>query len=70
MFQITLKAARVNVGKTQAQVAADIEVSLATLKNWESGRSFPKQPDIEKLCKYYGLAYDNLLFLPKKLAKS
>jgi transcriptional regulator with XRE-family HTH domain len=62
MPQITLKAARVNTGLTQAAVAEKLKISVGTLKNWESGKTFPKQPQIEALCELYGVTYDNLFF--------
>ena len=62
MPQITLKAARVNTGLTQAEVAEKLKISTGTLKNWESGKTFPKQPQIEALCELYGVTYDNLFF--------
>lgn len=63
-MKISLKAARVNAGYTQAEAAGIIGVSVTTIKNWESGMSFPKQPMIEKLCALYGVTYDSLNFLP------
>ena len=62
MSQITLKAARVNAGLTQLAAADKLNVSVATLKNWERGKTFPKQPQIEALCELYGVSYDNLFF--------
>lgn len=62
MPQITLKAARVNVELTQSAVAEKLGVSISTIKNWETGKTFPKQPMIEKLCELYGVAYDNIFF--------
>lgn len=62
MSQITLKAARVNAGLTQLAAAVKLNVSVATLKNWERGKTFPKQPQIEALCELYGVSYDNLFF--------
>lgn len=62
MPQLTLKAARVNTGLTQAAVAEKLKISVGTLKNWESGKTFPKQPQIEALCELYGVTYDNLFF--------
>ena len=62
MPRITLKAARVNVGMTQIQVAKTLNISVSTVKNWEKGTSYPKQPHIEQLCKLYGVAYDNIFF--------
>lgn len=62
MPQITLKAARVNAGLTQAEVADTLNISVGTLKNWESGKSFPKPPQINALCELYGVSYDNIFF--------
>lgn len=62
MPTMTLKAARVNAGYSQAQVANILDISLSTVKNWESGKTFPKQPMIERLCELYGVAYDYIKF--------
>ena len=62
MSQITLKAARVNAGLTQLAVAKKLDISVATLKNWESAKTFPKQPHIEALCELYGVSYNNIFF--------
>ena len=62
MPQITLKAARVNVDLTQADVAKKLDVSISTIKNWEKGKTFPKPPHIVKLCELYNVTYDNIFF--------
>jgi transcriptional regulator with XRE-family HTH domain len=62
MSQITLKAARVNAGLTQLAVAKKLDISVATVKNWECAKTFPKQPQIEALCELYGVSYDNIFF--------
>lgn len=62
MPKITLKAARVNCGLTQTEAARMIGVSIGTLKNWECGKTFPKQPQIEAMCNIYGITYDALFF--------
>lgn len=62
MPQITLKAARVNKGLSLADAAQEIGVSVSTLKNWEAGVTFPKQPNIERMCEIYGFAYDQIFF--------
>ncbi len=62
MPQVTLKAARINMGYTQ-KVAADlIGISVSTLKNWESGKTSPTQPNLEKISKIYKLPYDCIRF--------
>ena len=64
MAKMTLTAARVNKGYTQAAAAEKLEISVSTLKNWEGGLRFPKQPQIERICKLYELTYDDIIFLP------
>lgn len=64
MLKISLKAARVNAGLSQKDVANELKVSNKTLTNWENGKSFPDAEKIEALCKLYGLSYDNINFLP------
>lgn len=63
MSKISLKAARVNAKMRQADVAKELDVAISTVRNWESGKTFPKQPVIEKLCGLYGVSYDNIDFL-------
>jgi len=62
MPHITLKAARVNAGYTQAEVADILGVAISTIRNWENGITFPKQPAIEKMCELYAVQYDNIKF--------
>ena len=63
MSKISLKAARVNAKMRQSDVAAELDVAISTVRNWETGKTFPKQPVIEKLCELYGVSYDNIDFL-------
>lgn len=63
MAKISLKAARVNANLRQTDVASKLNVAVSTVRNWESGKTFPKQPVIEKLCGLYGVSYDNIDFL-------
>lgn len=62
MTRVTLAAARVNKGYTQAIAAEKLGINVNTLKNWERGVTFPKQPQIEKLCEVYGVTYDEIIF--------
>lgn len=64
MAKMTLKAARVNVDLSQKEAATALGVSNKTLGNWESGVSFPKADQIEKICVLYMVTYDDLIFLP------
>jgi transcriptional regulator with XRE-family HTH domain len=65
MEKITLAAARVNAGFSQREASERLSVSNRTLCNWERGKSFPKQPDIEAMCKLYGRTYDSITFSTK-----
>lgn len=62
MSEITLKAARVNKGLTQDDACKILNVSKKTLGSWESGKTFPKQPAIEKMCELYGVKFDQIRF--------
>ena len=62
MVKITLKAARVNANLTIQKAAEMLGVSVGTLRNWETGKTFPRQPQIEKLCEVYCIPFDVLFF--------
>lgn len=62
MPKISLKAARVNAKLSQQEAADRIGVAASTLRNWESGKTFPNQPKIEKICEVYGISFDILFF--------
>ena len=64
MLKITLKAARVNAGYSQKEVAKKLNVSNKTISSWESGETFPSAEKIGALCELYGISYDNINFLP------
>lgn len=60
--KMTLEALRVNKGYSQKCAAALLGISNKTLCAWENGKAFPKQPQIEALCKLYGVHYDFIEF--------
>lgn len=67
MDKLTLAALRVNAGYSQGYVADYCDVAPSTVRNWEKGKTFPKQQKIELLCQLYGVSYDNINFkVPKK----
>jgi transcriptional regulator with XRE-family HTH domain len=66
MLKITLEAARVNAGHTQKEAAKLLGISNKTLQNWECSKSFPNADKIAEICDLYGIAYDNINFLPKR----
>lgn len=64
MIKITLKAARVNAGLSQKEVADELGVSNKTLCSWEHGDTSPSANYIDKLCKLYNASYDDIIFYP------
>lgn len=62
MPKITLKAARVNAGLKQKDVAQKLGVADSTISSWERGRSFPDAKQIKKLEEIYGVSYDAINF--------
>lgn len=62
MPKITLAAARVNAGLTQAEAAKALNISNKTLGLWEKGSSFPNARQISDICTLYGIPYDCLNF--------
>lgn len=63
---ITLKAARVNRGLTQAEVATLLGMNVDTVSRYERGLAYPDVPTINKLTHLYGLKYDDIDFYPKE----
>lgn len=66
MQKFPLKTWRVNAKLTQEQLAALVKRSVSTIKKWENGTSYPKQPDIEAICAVFGITYDQIDFAPGK----
>lgn len=64
-IQISLAAARVNAGLTQAEVAEKMGLSKQTIVNWENGRVIPKPAQMEMLGRIYNMPLD-FIFLPPK----
>ena len=66
-IRITLKAARVNAGFTQLDVAKMLKVSNKTVMNWETGESEPSFSTLQALSSIYELPIDCII-LPTKSA--
>ena len=64
MARVTLKAARVNAGLKQSQVAQALKVNPKTIWSWENGKSAPNIQKVGELCELYKLTYDDIIFLP------
>ena len=69
-MKITLKAARVNAGLTQEEVAEALNKSKNTIRNYEQGRSMPDIETGKAIAALYGLSVDDLIFLPNNCALS
>ena len=59
-FKITLKAARVNAGLTQKEMAKKMGKSEYTIMNWENGKTKMKVSDFEKFCTILNLDKNNI----------
>ena len=65
-MSITLKAARINSGLTQAQAAEKLGISTNTLQKYEAGITFPNIKMIRKIESVYDVEYNDISFiLPK-----
>lgn len=60
---MTLKAARVNAGLTQKTAAKMLNISEATLINYEAGKSFPDVRTIKRIEEVYKIPYQRIIFL-------
>ena len=69
MEKMTLRAARVNAGKSAEDVCAIMMISEATLYSWENGYTSPKWPVFMKLCRLYEVD-PRAISLPEESAKS
>lgn len=64
-LKLTLKAIRVNMGKSQEEMAKLYGVTENTVSNWETYRTYPSVKDIPNIEKATGLKYDDIIFLPQ-----
>ncbi len=64
-MQISLKAARINAGKSVGESARIAGVTERTLNKWEKGETYPRIDDLFKLCAFYGVPLDALSFSEK-----
>lgn len=69
-MKITVRAARVNAGLTQEEVAKKVKKSKNTIVNYESGKRSPDIETAKALAALYGCSVDDLIFLPNDCALS
>jgi len=63
-MEITLKAARVNAGLTQIQVAKRVGTTKNTISNYERYITIPDMEMAKKLATVYGCTVNDLKFHP------
>lgn len=68
-LQITLAAARVNAGFTQAQIASKLHKNKQTIVNWENGRTSIDTANFAMLCSIYKVP-ESAIILPSKSSLS
>ena len=68
--KFTLKALRINMGWTQEEAAKRYKISVDTLKNYETYKTFPDVPTIERILEETGMNYDDIIFLPHNYVKT
>ena len=69
MYQVSLKAARVNRNMRQKDAAKALCVDVATVINWEKGKTAPKSYQLKSLCAIYNVPID-CVFLDNKCSLS
>ena len=67
-FKITMAAARVNAGKTQAEVAEALHVGKQTVVSWEQGRTSPTMEKAIEFCTFCNVPIDRVSFLRERNA--
>ena len=64
-YKISMKAARVNAGKTQDEVAKALKVAKQTIVSWENGKTSPTVEKAREYCDFCNAPYDAISFLRK-----
>lgn len=55
MYQVSIKAARVNANLTQQEAAKSLGITARTLHNWEEQKTAITVDTIKKLCDLYSV---------------
>lgn len=61
-MRITIKAARINKGLKQSDVAKALNVTQKTVGSWEQYRTKPSIDKVEQLCELFGTDYDHIVW--------
>lgn len=59
--QLSFKKARQLAEFSQEEVAKKLNISTATLSNWESGKTSPNIKQYKALCSLYNLELDDII---------
>lgn len=57
-----LKVLRVKKGMSQSDLAKALGTTQMTVSAWETGRSTPRPPMMQKIADYFGVSKDELFF--------
>ena len=60
--KIQLKAARVNANLSQEEAAEKLNISKATLQNYEAGKTMPQWDMVKKIGEVYNFPTDFIFF--------
>ena len=66
-MSMTLKALRINLGLTQKDAAAKLQVTPETLGSWERAETFPNVTQITRIENLYNTTYADINFLPANI---
>ena len=69
-MKITIKAARVNAGLTQAEAAKKLCASREALQSWETGKVHMRWENMERMSEVYGAPLQDLVPPPYKGRKN
>lgn len=59
-MKVSLKAARVDVGLRQEDMANMLGVNKKTIQSWEAGKTVPKADKVSAICEILGRPYDGI----------
>lgn len=60
MERVSMKAARIDIGMTQEELASAVNVTKKTVGSWENGKTRPKLDKVEAICKALNRPYDSI----------
>lgn len=62
-LRMTIKAARVNKGLRQSDMAIALHVTKKTVSSWETGKARPTLDKVEPICALLGVKYDDIQWI-------